>query len=102
MRSMRGMKHTPTAARLVKKLRTAGVVLPLDDKKYGVFTVTAGRHQRSMGAWSWCLVEDVEGGWQEMRPSVGSQYTVREIMRTPHIDRSVLQGEIHIDPRQLP
>lgn len=39
-----------------------------------------GHHQRSMGAWSWCI-----GGNLNWNPSYGSSYSMSEILKAKHL-----------------
>ena len=79
--------------RLVERLRAEGHPVPEGEMPYRVY---AGRHQRSAGAWSWCI---------EMGHYVlGSQWSMREIVEAPGIESAKLPwgGQTEIYPAQRP
>lgn len=63
------LKPSPLSARIVKRLRQAGLALPEKDDCYALMGLRPGHWQKSAGAWAWTLyVRRGRGGSYEWTP----------------------------------
>lgn len=83
------------AARLLEKIRQAGVALP---SEVGFWTTRAGRSARSAGAWVWFLV-DADGMY--LTPEVGSQWPRSELRGEIQVSWDRYTGSWQVDPAEL-
>lgn len=82
-------------ARLVALVKAHGIPWPLTADQTEIKRTHAGPHQRSAGAWSWQLyrTRDAWEAGHTQFPSVGSQWTVREILK-----RGIDGTEVYVNP----
>lgn len=91
------LKHSRLCARVVRKLRAAGLSLPEPDDHYALQGQAPGYWQKASGAWAWELYVNDVGGWRPT--SIGSIETATELGRK---DRKaayyVHNGDAHVTP----
>lgn len=97
MTEPRERKASELARKLVIRLKAAGVPLIKPDDAYRIRRTRAGRHQRSSGAWSWCLERNSLTDYH-MELSIGSQWPVKELLRGKFHVSIMDWGDYIIDP----
>lgn len=75
-------KNTLLARRLYRRIQKAGYTFPpyITEKNVCILRTYAGRHQRSIGAWSWSI-----GNIEGVALDIGSSETAKNICEAPEI-----------------